>query len=84
MEILVTLFVSLFGLFLFERSKRKSSEGLNENVKVREEINKLDIPLNKSKGLLEAEEEKRGEIKSEKSKPSLQEIADFLNDRSDN
>ena len=81
MELLIALVAGLFGLLLIERSKKKSSEGLNENVEVKKELSKLDVPLNKNKGLLEAEEEKRKEIKNEESKPSLQDVADFLNDR---
>lgn len=81
MEYLIGLLVAVIGWLFFERSKRKSAEGILGNLETKKEILELDKESTKNTGLLEAEEAKREEIKNEQDKKSLSEIARFLNDR---
>ena len=81
MEYIVGLIVGLVGWLFYERSKRKSAEGVIENLETRKETLELDKEATKNTGLLEAEEAKREEIKNDKDKKSLSDIARFLNDR---
>lgn len=81
MEYLIGLFVIVLGGLFFERSKRKSAEGALDNLETKKEVLKLEKDTAKNTGQLEAEEAKREEIKSEKSKKSLDDLARFFNDR---
>lgn len=81
MEYLFGLIVVFLGGFLYERSKRKSAEGVIENIEVKKELLKQETLTAKNNGLLEAEEEKREEIKNENDKKSLDDIARFFNKR---
>lgn len=81
MDYLIGLVAILLGGLLFERSRRKSAEGVLENLDTKKELLKQETQTAKNQGLLEAEEEKRKEIKSNEDKKSLDDIARFLNDR---
>lgn len=81
MEYVVGLIVGLVGWLFYERSKRKSAEGVIENLETHKKTLELDKEATKNTGLLEAEEAKREEIKNDKDKKSLSDIARFLNDR---
>jgi hypothetical protein len=81
MDYLIGLVAILLGGLLFERSRRKSAEGVLENLDTKKELLKQETQAAKNQGLLEAEEEKRKEIKSNEDKKSLDDIARFLNDR---
>ena len=81
MEYLIGLLVALFGGLLYERSKRKSAEGSLENIETKKEILFLEKEESKNKGLIEAEKEKREEIKNDEPKKSLDDLARFFNDR---
>lgn len=80
MEYIVGLLVTLVGLLFYERSKRKSAEGSLENLETKKEILTIDKDVSKNNGLIEAEKEKREEIKNEESKKSLSDLARFFND----
>lgn len=53
------------GAFLYERSRRKSAEAIADNKDVLDKINESDKVITKNNGLLEAEEQKREDIKKE-------------------
>jgi len=79
MEYLIGLIVLLLGGLLFERSKRKSAENTLENLETKKQILEVEKNVSKNNGLIEAEKEKREEIKNEKSKKSLDDLARFFN-----
>lgn len=81
MEYLIGLIVALIGGFLYERSKRKTAEGSLDNLETKKEVLELEKQESKNSGLIEAEKEKREEIKNEQSKKSLDDLARFFNDR---
>lgn len=81
MDYLIGLVAILLGGLLFERSRRNSAEGVLENLDTKKELLKQETLTAKNQGLLEAEEEKRKEIKSNEDKKSLDDVARFLNDR---
>jgi hypothetical protein len=81
MEYLIGLLVALVGGLLYERSKRKSAESSLENLETKKQILNLEKQESKNEGLIEAEKEKREEIKNEQSKKSLDDLARFFNDR---
>ena len=80
MEYLIGLIVLLLGGLFFEKSKRKSAEGTLENLETKKQILEVEKNVSKNNGLIEAEKEKREEIKNEKSKKSLDDLARFFND----
>jgi len=81
MEYLIGLLVALLGGLLYERSKRKTAEGSLHNLETKKEVLELEKQESKNSGLIEAEKEKREEIKNEQSKKSLDDLARFFNDR---
>jgi hypothetical protein len=81
MDYLIGFVVILLGGLFYERSKRKSAEGSLDNLESKKAILEIEKDSSKNKGLLEAEESKREEIKNEKSKKSLDDLASFFNDR---
>ena len=81
MEYLIGLIVALIGGLLYERSKRKTAEGSLDNLETKKEVLELEKQESKNSGLIEAEKEKREEIKNEESKKSLDDLARFFNDR---
>jgi hypothetical protein len=81
MEYLIGIVVGLVGLLFYERSKRKSAEGSLNNLETKKEVLEVEKNLSKNEGLIEAEKEKREEIKNEESKKSLDDLARFFNDR---
>ena len=76
MEYLIGIIVALIGLLFYERSKRKSAEGSLENLETKKELLEVEKQVSKTDGLIEAEKEKREEIKNEESKKTLQEDSD--------
>ena len=80
-QYLIGLLLAVVGWLFLERSKKKSAEGSLDNLEIKKEILKLEKDTSKNAGQLEAEEDKREEIKSEKSKKSLDDLARFFNDR---
>lgn len=81
MEYVLGVVLALLGLLFFERSKRKSAEGNLENLETKKEDIQLEKTVEKNKGFLESEEQKQREIKNEKNKKSLSDLADFFNDQ---
>lgn len=81
MEYLIGLLVALVGGLLYERSKRRSAESSLENIETKKQIVGLEKEQAKNNALIEAEKEKREEIKNDKSKKSLDDLARFFNDR---
>lgn len=80
-ETLVALIVGLVGAFLFQRSKAKSAEALNDNLEIKENLLEKQKEVVKNQGLIEAEEQKREEIKNDEKNPTLIDIADYINRR---
>jgi len=81
MEYLIGLIVALIGGLLYERSKRKTAESSLDNLETKKQVLELEKQESKNSGLIEAEKEKREEIKNEQSKKSLDDLARFFNDR---
>lgn len=81
MEYLLGALAALVGWLLIEKSKRKSAEGLLENLETTKKTLEVDKNINKNTALIEAEENKRQDIQKDEPKKSLQEIADALNKR---
>ncbi len=79
MDYLIGVIFALFGLVLFERSKRKELERTTQNEVVKQKIKEIDSTLASNQKDLETQEVERERIKNEKESPSLQEIADFIN-----
>ena len=80
-ETLVALIVGLVGAFLFQRSKTKSAEAINDNLEIKEDLLEKKKEIIKNQGLIEAEEQKREEIKNDEKNPTLIDIADYINRR---
>ena len=81
MEYVLGVVLALLGFLFFERSKRKSAEGILETLQTKKEDIQLEKTVEKNKGLLESQEQKQREIKDEKTKKSLGDLADFFNDQ---
>lgn len=81
MEYLIALIVALIGGLVYERSKRKTAEGSLHNLETKKEVLELEKQESKNSGLIDAEKEKREEIKNEQSKKSLDDLARFFNNR---
>ena len=81
MEYLIGLIVALIGGLLYERSKRKTAESPLDNLETKKQVLELEKQESKNSGLIDAEKEKREEIKNEQSKKSLDDLARFFNDR---
>jgi hypothetical protein len=79
MEYVIGLIVILLGSLFYEKSKRKSAEGVLENLETKKEIIEVEKDVSKNDGLIEAEKEKREEIKNDKTKKSLSDLARFFN-----
>ena len=83
MEYIIGLVVTLLGLFLFERNRRKSAESLYENEKELEKLDDLNKGKIKNSALLEVEQEKRkridGESNDKKQSLSLEDLVSFFN-----
>jgi hypothetical protein len=79
MEYIIGLIVILLGSLFYEKSKRKSAEGVLENLETKKEIIEVEKDVSKNDGLIEAEKEKREEIKNDKTKKSLSDLARFFN-----
>ena len=77
--------IGILGGWLFlERGKRKTAEAINENVEVKEKVQKLEGERLENSATIKAEEERRKEINDkateEKSKPvGDTDIVDFFN-----
>jgi ABC-type Na+ efflux pump permease subunit len=86
LQVLIPLIGALLGMFVYERTKRKSAEALNDNQETLSKVNELDKELSKNEGLLAAEEEKRKDLKEgmENEKRSISakdSILEFFNRR---
>lgn len=84
MVILIAAFSTLIGWLLYERSKRKSAEALNDNIKTKEEVLEIQKDVVKNEGLIDAERIKREEmikkLEEEKNKDvSNKDLLDFFN-----
>jgi hypothetical protein len=79
MEYVIGLVVILLGGLFYEKSKRKSAEGVLENLETKKQIIEIEKDVSKHDGLIEAEKEKREEIKNDKTKKSLSDLARFFN-----
>jgi len=84
MEILLGVVAALLGMLLFERSKRKASEASLNNLESKEKVLEVEKTKVKNSALIDAEEEKREQIRKEKKDVSLEEIAHYINNRDDN
>lgn len=86
LEILLGIIGALLGGLVYLKTKKDSAEALNTNNDVKNEAGKLDANIEKSKALLEAEEEKRkslaSDLKKEEGNKSDEELAKFFNDPS--
>ena len=86
MGFLGTALALVTGLFLFERSKRKSAEALNDNLETKEKVNSIEAEIRKNHAILgveEADRKKQKELieKNATEKLSDEDLADFLNRR---
>lgn len=81
MEYVIGIIGLLVGGLIYERVKRKSSEALLENLDSKKEDAKAEAQNEKSKALLEVEQEKREGLQNEEIKPEsdLSKLADFFN-----
>jgi hypothetical protein len=79
MDYLIGVIVALFGLVLFERSKRKDLERTTQNEESKQKIKEIDSAIEDKHKDLATQEAERERIKNEKETPSLQEVADFIN-----
>lgn len=82
--VLILVVVGLVGWLLYERSKRRSSEALNDNIETKEKVNEIQKDIIKNEALIEVEKEKQDELKKnlekEKSKDvSNDDLIDFFN-----
>lgn len=89
MEYLLGLIALLAGWAFFERTKRKSAEGLNENLETKEKLleKEKEVFLNEAK--LKAEKQKQAELnwqleEERKKDETVKEILDFFNDKFNN
>lgn len=83
-KILGFLLVILTGAFLFERSRRKSAEAIADNKEMLDKLNEGNKEIAKNNGQLEAEEEKRNEIRKEaddRKSDDSSDVADFFRKR---
>lgn len=81
MEYVLGAVLALLGFLFYERSKRKSAEGILENLETKKEDLQLEKNIEKNKGLLESEEQKQREILNDNTKKSLNDLADFFNNK---
>lgn len=82
--ILAGLAALFAALFFIERFRRKSAEGLLENVETKEKIVGIDKEINKNEAEIKTEETKREEIKKElnnelNKSSNEKDLEDFLN-----
>lgn len=83
-KILGVFLLILTGAFLFERSRRKSAEAIADNKEMLDKLNEGNKEMAKNNGQLEAEEEKRNEIRKEaddRKSDDSSDVADFLRKR---
>lgn len=81
---LAGLVVVLIGVLLYERSKRRSAEALNDNIETKEKIDEVQRDVIKNEALMEAERLKRDEInkkleEDKKKDVSKDDLLDFFN-----
>lgn len=77
---------ALILAFLFERSKAQTAEALNENVKTKEKLLKIDEEIAVNNAGLKEEEIKRGQLREDIKKEQDKEVTsddvvDFFNSR---
>lgn len=81
---LVVVIGALTGLFLFERSKRRTAEALNTNNKTKEEVADIQKNVDVNNAEIKAEEQKRADAQKaadeEKAKNATNDdLIDFFN-----
>lgn len=86
MEYIAGIILALLGALFYQTTKRKSAEGLLENVETKEKNIAIDKDIAKNDGLAAAEEEKRNNLKDEMKEKlnestTPEDIADFFNGR---
>jgi len=80
MEYVIGVIALLIGGLVYERTKRKSSEAILENLDSKKKDGKLEAEVIKDQARLEVESEKREEIKNEPIKDvSVDDLVDFFN-----
>lgn len=76
-------FAALLAWLFYERSKRKSAEGLLENQETKEKLIEKDKQINVHEANLEVEESKREELKKQmreiETNESIEELEKFFN-----
>lgn len=65
MDYLIGIIAALVGAFLYQRNKANTAEALNDNIKVKSDLNVIDQSVAKNTGLEQAEEAKQTELKKE-------------------
>lgn len=85
MEYLFGVIAILAGLFVFERSKRKSAEAVSNNVEVKEKVQQEQGKMDKVDAKLELEEAIRAQLeadlKNQLNRKLNEDLAKFFNDR---
>lgn len=80
MEYVIGVIALLIGGLFYERTKRKTSEAILENLDSKKKDAKLESEVIKDQARLEVESEKREEIKNEPIKDvSVNDLVDFFN-----
>lgn len=59
---LLGVIAGLVGLLFYTRGKQKTAEAVNENVEVKEEVQKTQAKIDLASATIKAEEDKRKEI----------------------
>jgi hypothetical protein len=77
---------TLLGLVFFYRSKANTAEALNENLKTKEDLLKVDKELDKNNNSLAAEEAKRKTLleegyKAQNEEVTSDDVVDYFNNR---
>lgn len=84
---LIGIIAVLSGLFLFERSKRRSAEAINTNLETKEKVNDIQKDVDINNAEIEVEKQKQADAQKkadeEKAKNvSKDDLLDFFNDKS--
>lgn len=82
--VLLAIIASLGGFGIFTWLKKNSAEALNQNVDIKNQVNKLDSQVAENQGTLDAEAQKRSQAeelvkKQQAVKDSIQDLTAFLN-----
>ena len=82
--VLVIVIGTLTGLYLYERSKRRSAEALNTNIQTKEQVDSIQKNVDVNDANIKVEEQKQADAKKaadeEKAKDvSKDDLLDFFN-----